>query len=280
MTRLSHRIRFLVPLLVVCAASARSQSAAVDTLPPAARAALEATDISWKSRRTPHAVVYALAGSAAEKRLAADAQRAERAIVANLGFLGIRSPGPRLRIFLVGSREQMRRFAGGHAYGGLSVTAEGTAFLVANDSVRPALKHETMHLLSWRHWGPPAAPWLSEGLATLAVGPCQGHSVAQLVVAAKMAGLFAPLDTLRSAFVNEREIGVVHYVEAASLVQHVDRKYGRKKLRALWSSGRPEGALGVEAPALEKGWKESLSRIAPKSSWARIWKGIDARGCE
>ena len=280
MTRLSHGTRFLVPLVVICAASARSQSAAVDTPPPAAKAALEAGDISWKSRRTPHAVVYALAGSAAEKGLAADAQRAERAIVANLAFLGIRAAGPRLRIFLVGSREQMRRFTGGRAYGGISITQEGPAFLVANDSVRPALKHETMHLLSWRHWGPPAASWLSEGLATLAVGPCQGHTVDQVVVAARMAGLFAPVDTLRSAFVTDREIGVVHYMEAASLVQHVDRKYGRKKLRALWSAGGPEGALGVDVPALETSWKASLSRIVPKGSWTRIWKRIDARGCE
>lgn len=280
MTRPSHRIRFLAPLLVICAASARSQTATVDTPPPAARAALEAPDISWKSRRTPHAVVYALAGSAAEKGLAADAQRAERAIAANLSYLGIRSAGPRLRIFLVGSREQMRRFAAGRAYGGISITEEGTAFLVANDSVRPALRHETMHLLSWRHWGRPAAPWLAEGLATLAVGPCRGHTVDQIVVAAKMAGLFAPVDTLRSAFVDEREIGVVHHMEAASLMQHVDRKYGRKKVRALWSSGAPDRALGVEGQELEKSWKASLSRIAPRGSWARIWKQIDARGCE
>jgi hypothetical protein len=283
---MSHHIRFVVPLLlggaVIAGAQARTPvSPGSQAGSPVATAALDAPGATWKSRKTKHAVVYALAGTAAERRLASDADRAERAIVANLAWLGA-SGGSPLRLFLVGSREDMRRFTG-NASGGWSVTAEGTAFFVANDSVRPALRHETMHLLSWRHWGTPGGMWLSEGLATLAVGDCQGQTIEQAVAAARTAGMFAPLDTLRSAFVTAGEIGVAHYMESASLVRYIDRTYGRKKLRAFWSTGGLGGAvvsLGITPEALEERWRESLRKTSPKSSWATLWNRIKARGCE
>jgi hypothetical protein len=280
---LSHSLRVLAPCMVICAASARSQQAGLPDSAPAARAALTASDITWKTKRTPHAVVHALAGSAAEKRLSADAALAEQAIVANLALLGARNAGRPLQLFLVGSRDQMRRFTGGQPHGGWSITGEGTSFLVANDSVRPALRHETMHLLSWRLWGTPGGSWLSEGLATLAVGPCQGQTVEQMTAAARTAGLFVPIDTLRYAFVNARELGVVHYAEAATLVHYIDRVYGKKKLREFWSTGGfggVEKSLGVDVETLEKNWRESLAATSPKSSWAALWRRIDAHGCE
>lgn len=283
---MSHRMYMVVPLLVICVARAEAQTpragSSAEALPPAARAALASPGISWKSRRTPHAVVYAATGSAAERTLPVNADRAERAIAANLAFLGVRSGAAPLRIFLVGSREEMRPFTGGTP-GGYSITAEGTAFLVANDSVRPALRHETMHLLSWRHWGTPGGMWVSEGLATLAAGPCHGQTPDQIVAAARMAGLFAPLDTLRTGFVAAREIGVVHYMESASLVQYIDRRFGRAKLKTFWSTGGLGGirkSLGIDAAELESGWKASLARVAPKSSWPSLWAKINARGCE
>jgi hypothetical protein len=176
----------------------------------------------------------------------------------------------------------MKRFTGGTP-GGWSITAEGTSFLVANDSVRPALKHDTMHLLSWRLWGTPGGSWLSEGLATLAVGPCQGQTVEQMVAAARTAGLFVPLDTLRYAFVSAREVGVVHYAESATLVKYIDRTYGKKMLRDFWSTGGLGGvekSLGIDVETLEKGWRANLARTTPRSSWAALWRRIDAHGCE
>jgi hypothetical protein len=140
-----------------------------------------------------------------------------------------------------------------------------------------------MHLLSWRLWGAPAASWLSEGIATLAVGPCQGQSVEQMVAAAKTAGLFVPLDTLRYAFVSGRELGVVHYAEAATLVGYIDRSFGKKKLRDVWTARGPNGieqALGIPADSLDARWRASLARTAPRSSWASLWRRIDAHGCE
>jgi hypothetical protein len=220
---MSHRACFTFVLLVTCAASARSQPLPGDSLPPAARAALNAPGISWKSRRTKHAVIHAPAGSAAERGLAASAQRAERAITANLGLLGAKSGGKRLQVFLLPSAADMRRLTG-QSEAWTPREEEGTSFLIAGGSIRPAFRHETMRVLSTRHWGKPAEAWLAEGIATLAVGSCQGQTIDQMVTAARMAGLVVPLDTLRAAFVTGREIGAVHALEAASLIHYVDRK--------------------------------------------------------
>jgi hypothetical protein len=162
------------------------------------------------------------------------------------------------------------------------VTDEGTAFFVANDSTRPAIKHETMHLISWREWGRPGGVWLSEGVASAAVGLCLGQTPEEITVAARDAGLFAPLDTLRRAFNFAGEVGVVHYLESAALVNYIDRTYGRAKLKEVWKSGLAglPAVLGVEVAALERGWLASLAAVRSKSSWAVFSEQLRRRGCE
>jgi hypothetical protein len=237
--------------------------------------------MTWKSRRTRHATVYAQAGSAAASALAATANRAERAIAANLALLGAKATGESLRLFVLASPADMRRLTG-QAEAWTPRSEEGTSFLISSDSIRPPFRRETMRVLSTRHWGKPAEAWMAEGIATLAVGSCQGQTIDQMVTAARMAGLVVPLDTLRAAFVTGREIGAVHALEAASLIHYIDRKYGRRKLRALWTGGLAgiDRSLGVDLEALEMGWRASLSRITPEASWQRTWAKMDARGCE
>jgi hypothetical protein len=155
--------------------------------------------------------------------------------------------------------------------------------MVANDSVRPALRHETMHLLAWRHWGPPPASWLSEGLATAAVPTCRGRSVEEIAATLNRERLLVPLESLRSAFTVKGEKGVVHYFEAASLVRYIDRVYGRTRLRALWSNGglvRAPQTLGVDALTLERRWRDSIAHAKPRTTWPALWKEIRAFGCE
>jgi hypothetical protein len=94
--------------------------------------------------------------------------------------------------------------------------------------------------------------------------------------------MFVPLDTLRRAFSFGGEVGVVHYYEAASLVRYIDRTYGRKKLRAIWTSGLDDSGriLGIAPDSLESKWRATLSNVAPKMSWPKWWARVKARGCE
>jgi hypothetical protein len=96
-----------------------------------------------------------------------------------------------------------------------------------------------------------------------------------------MAGLFVPLDTLRREETFGGEAGTAHSYQAASLLQFVDRVYGRNKLRALWSSGVGDSrkVLGISPDSLELKWRGRLSNVTPKMSWTKWWTRVKARGC-
>lgn len=131
-----------------------------------------------------------------------------------------------MRLFFVGSRDQIEPITGSRAPG-LSETGSGSAFFVLTDSVRMGLRHEVMHLLSWRAWGVPSAFWMSEGLATASVPACGGLTTGVVVAMLDRARLFIPLETLRTNFSFSGDTGFVLYLEAADLVQFVDKTYGR-----------------------------------------------------
>jgi len=207
---------------------------------------------------------------------------ADRAIEANMRWLGERRRGERLRLFFVGSRQEMRPFTGTRA-GGWSFVEEGTAFFVASAVVRPAIRHETMHLLSWRHWGTPGGRWLSEGTATFAAGGCGVWTIDEIGSALYKEGRLATISELRRNFTLAGERGAANYLSAASLVSFVDSEFGRVKLREVWSSGGLENArqtLGIGVGALEQRWRRHLSRKSSPQSWKEMSKEIELRGCE
>jgi hypothetical protein len=226
-----------------------------------------------------------LAGSAAERlwdTLPADVERAVAAARAWLGDPPAPAGEARLQLFFVGSREAMRPLVG-WTPGGYAEVDDGTAFFVANADTRPALRHEVMHLLSWRRWGRPGGVWLSEGVATNAAGGCGGLAVDDVAAVLLRERMLPPLDTLRRAFDVRGRTGAVQYLASASLVGYVDRTYGRAGLRALWTAGLrgAEGAIGVDAATLERGWRAALARYpAPAVTWPGLWSAIGARGCE
>ena len=169
--------RIVICLLLAAPAFVESQA-----ITSVAERALTRPGVRWVERRTTNADIYVLNGSAAEPMLSRIASDSERAIRENIAWLGERNSRGRLKLFFVGSREEMRPFTGTRS-GGWSIVAEGTAFFVANDSVSPAIRHETMHLLSWRLWGTPGGVWMSEGLATAAAGRCNAWTIDDIAAA-------------------------------------------------------------------------------------------------
>jgi hypothetical protein len=275
-----------IPIALAAASAfsfAAPASAQTPDSAPVARIALDAPGLRWLHQHTAHADLYVLAGSAAERVSDALADASERAIVDNLRWLrAADADTPRVRLFFVGTRQQMAPFTGGTS-GGWAETREGTAFFVANDSVRPPLRHEVMHLLSWRLWGPPSSRWLSEGLGVIAAGACRGHSVDEVTAALDRAGRLVSLDVLRNQFVVTGETGAAHYFEAASLATYIDRVYGRDTLRALWSRGglvRARETLGVPLETLERRWRATIALTDAQTTWAALWPELRSHGCE
>ncbi len=235
----------------------------------------------WLTRSAPAAEVHVLRGSRAEALIATLPDAVDRAIAANLRFLGGEFTGPKLQLFIVGSDAEMTSLIGGQAFGSAR-PEQGTAYLIANDSMHPALRHELMHLLVHRKWGRSRSPWLEEGLATNAAGSCAGYSISAIAAELNREVKLVPLATLWRNFSVAWEAGAINYVEAGSLVD-IDRSYGRDRLRALWQhweDGKIEAILGIDRETLEQQWKSDLARHAPSPPWATIFPVVVSRGCE
>jgi len=274
----------LLPAMAFAQAPSRETAipSAGEILPPITSMALAAPNFRWHKVETAHADLYFPENEYKRPVMARHAKAAERALAANIAWLGSSTPVGRVHLFFLKSRLDMRQFVGGTP-GGSAIEMEGTAFLVANDSVRPSLRHETMHLLAWQAWGPPAASWLSEGVATAAVPACRGLNAGEVAAVLDRGHRLVPLDSLRQNFTNGGERGVAYYYESASLVRYIARTFGRKKLRALWSMGglaNVKPALGIDAATLERDWRASIARTPARATWPALWGEISAFGCE
>lgn len=239
-------------------------------------------DARWIYRRTADANVYVLSGSAPAEMLPHLASESQRAIEANVQWLGERSSRGRVNLFFVGSRDEMRAFTGTRS-GGWSVVAEGTAFLVASDSIGPALRHEVMHLLSWRLWGTPGGVWMSEGVATAAAGGCREWTLDEIAAALYRDRQLPTISEMRRRFRTGGTRGTIHYLSAGSLVEFIDRTWGRDKVRQLWQSGgmgAAERVLGVTPLTLEQRWRSHVAEQAGEVSWGMIRRSVAALGCE
>jgi hypothetical protein len=220
-------------------------------------------------------------GSAAERVLPAIAALVDDAARADLAWLGETRRPPRLTLFFVGTRDAMRPLVGSTPGGG-ATPSEHTAFFVANDSVRPPIRHELMHVLAWNAWGVPTREWISEGVATVAAGGCRGYRIDDVGAVLARDRRLVSIDSLRR-FVFAKEEGAISYLSAASLVSFIDRSFGRAALREFWRHGDFDGArktLGVDAATLEARWRADAGSRIPRTTWRRLWPSIHSHGCE
>jgi hypothetical protein len=147
---------------------------------------------------------------------------------------------PRVQVLVTASRTRFPRLLSPQTKG-LTTRMPGhgeVSILVANDTVRALTRHEVVHVVSQRAWGP-AAPssgaWLIEGLATFADGQCQGTTIA--VVGRDILQMQPTLtaEELMSRF-NEMwktDRGRA-YVLAGTFVGSLWESRGRDGVRRLW----------------------------------------------
>jgi hypothetical protein len=243
--------------------------------------ALDTTRFQWRRIDTPRATIYA-AASVPDRSVTPFVDSVEAVISDHLAFLGAAMVGKH-RLFLVRSRDEIEPLTGSRAPG-WSETGSGSAYFVVTDSVRIGLRHEVMHLLSWRLWGRPAAYWMSEGLASASVPACGGIPIGAVAPMFDRAGMLIPLETLRTNFTFSGDSGAVFYLQSADLVRFIDRTYGREKLRAMWSNGglaNARNTLGVDVDKLERSWRSSVA-ASPAPAWPGwpAWRPqINMLGC-
>lgn len=258
----------LVALLAgACTRVERSElSAPIATTGPSARALLGRPGFAWQTVTTSVARIHTLQGSKVEGMVPALADSIDEA--RRVALRTLREPEleneAKLELFLVDTREDMARLTG-RPIGGFAQPGELTAAFVAGPGYHPFLQHELTHAYAAVRWGPLAAgDWLTEGLAAMAQGACQGHEVDELAAGYLARGEIPALRILAERFREFPELP--SYLAAASVASFLERETSIDAIRALWrgtGEGVREHPLGKDGAAREARWRAYLGTVTP-----------------
>jgi hypothetical protein len=242
-------------------------SAPIGTTGAAARELLARPGFAWRLVDAPHARLHVVDGSKVQGLAAAltdSIEAARSAALRTLGEAELPNEAP-LELFLVDTREDMQRLMG-RPIAGFAQPGELTAAFVAGPGFRPFFRHELTHAYAAVRWGKlSAGEWLTEGLAALAQGRCQGHAIDEIAAGFLASGQVPPLPALRDRFREFPELP--SYIEAASVVQFLSRERGMGAIRSIWQGGAGVGAeghpLGADGEATERRWRAHLRSVPP-----------------
>lgn len=234
---------------------------------PLARRLLADGAADWRTVVVPGARLHLARGGTAERDAAGIVDSVtviRRDVLALLGASAANDTARRANLFVLNSREEMRRLVG-RPLAGFIQQGEPTGVFAVPAGYRygSLLRHELAHLYTFQAWDAPrAGRWLVEGFAAWAAGPCQGHSVDELAAGAAARGVIVPLTALASNFDLLAEDVAVP--QAGSVVGFLVRREGLDAVQRLWREmPRTNHPLGRNGPALEAAWLEELRRVRP-----------------
>jgi hypothetical protein len=242
---------------------------------------LRDTAFTWQTKETDHFRIHFQPGSYAADHIDQFVKDAEEARANGLRVLGATDFEPRIDVFHLKSRDQMKRITD-YAVRGWTDPVARTVLLVRKSAANQGERHEIAHVLShnlWGHsfdWG--TTGWMSEGLATYAGGPCSGYEIDEIVAYLDAQGELIPLDSLAPNFRTFNDL--VAYLQAGSFFGHVRETYGLARVRALWERGfdQFENIFEKSPAVVDAEWRKFVreSYPEPKVDWAPLKKD----GCQ
>jgi len=213
---------------------------------------------SWVVDSTDHFVLHLEHGSRAQRSAGLLSFQLDRARERTLDLLGEKDYDERINVFVVGSREQMRRLAG-RSIDGIAYYNTNVIALVLGDSVSGSPVHEVFHVIAMRTWGL-GPTWLNEGMSVYAAGSWQGRDVHTRARELRARNELVSLDRLVHDFraLDPR----IAYPQAGSLVRFLREHYNPAALRALWRGDDAEFTrlVGIDLAAVDKLWRDFLAR--------------------
>lgn len=238
-----------------------------------AASALADTAFEWVHHEIPGFQIHLLADSYPARHQDSLIQRLPPALEHAQRLLGTGPVDVPLHVFFVESREQMLRLTGARATG-LAQPSTGTVVLVTNPEWRAFERHELMHVVVARAWGPAAAgnDWLVEGLAQAADARCGAWSNAQVVSGLARRSGWIPLADVLQRFREQDDLRA--YLQAAAFTQFLLAEHGVEPVRRLWSGGtRLDSRVGLESLVeAEQRWKRMVAGLTapPDAALQRI----------
>lgn len=246
-----------------------------------AAAALADTTFTWQTRESEHFRIHFQSDSYAADHIDAFVKDAEQARAIGLGVLGETRFIPRIDIFHLKSRDDVKRLTGVPVRGWTDPESR-TVLLVRSSSSNQGERHEVAHVLSHGLWGHShdwqTTGWMSEALATYAGGPCSSYSIDEIVAYADRQGELIPLDSLARKFRSYKDL--VAYLQAGSFIGYIQELYGVSPVQALWNQGfeQIETILGKTPAAIDTEWRNHLRSWYPHPQVA--WATLKKNGCQ
>jgi hypothetical protein len=262
----------LCPIVAACPASGDEYPGSPMGL---AAATLRDTAFTWQTRETDHFRIHFQSASYAADHIDQFETDAEEAWTNGLRVLGAGRFGPRIDVFHLKSRDQMKHLTGFPVRGWTDPESR-TVLLVRSSSSNQGERHEIAHVLSHNLWGHSrdwlTTGWMSEALATYAGGPCSGLAIDEIAAYLDRQAELIPLDSLALEFRSHNDL--VAYLQAGGFFGYVRETYGMPRVRALWEQGfeRFETILGKSPAAVDAEWRNHLRALypAPKVEWAPL----------
>lgn len=246
-----------------------------------AAVALRDTTFTWQTRHTDHFRIHYQPGSYAADHIDQFVKDAEQARANGLRLLGQTRFVPRIDVFHLKSRDQMKRITE-YAVRGWADPAARTVLLVRSSAANQGERHEIAHVLSHTLWGPSldwlTTGWMSEALATYAGGPCSGYNIDRIAAHLDREGELIPLDSLARKFRSYNDL--VAYLQAGSFFGYLLDNYGLPRVRALWEQGfgRFEKILEITPAAADAEWRKHLRALYPDPRI--VWAPLKKEGCQ
>ena len=270
--RLAIPLLLLVNLLLfACNEPAKEYDPGPGNTSDFVRTVREQEGYRWKAATSEHFNLNAAAGSYAADRMEELGKTAELARFLVLTRLQEANyQGERPELFFVDSREDIAKLAGQPAGGHTEPRAN--AILLGHSAEGNApLRHELAHLYSWRSWGEPYAPWVSEGVAAFAAGGCAGQDLHTWAAVLWRDSSLMSLNELESAF---DQGNAAQHLAAGSFIQFLMDGYGQEAVKTLWARG-PEAAVNLtnySLVELEEAWRKQIEDWAasPNINWDEL----------
>jgi hypothetical protein len=264
-------------LAVAACSSTRERSLVIGEY---AEAALAHPRFVWDSLSGAGFTLYTPRGSYAAARASQYRAEVEDGLADALAMLGESAYPAHLRLFVMGSRDDVEAVTG-TGWNGWTDAPGNNAGVVARAECRPVFRHEIMHAVSLRLWGHPLGPegdpvpptdpvvmaqggWLREGIAAAAEDRYLTYSYRGMGAQWLAEGSIFPLDTLVNRFYRVDDLAA--YLQSGSLVNYLLVHYGRDRFRLVWREGPSafERAYGRTAAQIESEWHAWL-RATPAS---------------
>jgi hypothetical protein len=199
---------------------------------PSASELLKKKGFTWKTVESEHLRVhFELENRYAAERIDYLKAKQERAYIANLRLLGVAEGVGKVDVFVVASRERMKKLVGDETNGVAFPTKRVLCFIF-NETLDVSSPHEMMHVLAGNLWGLKFKPWISEGWAGVADNGWYGYDLYNLNKYLLERKKLFPLARLMGDFNDLPDM--ITYPQAAGFVKFLHENYGIAAIRNLW----------------------------------------------